>query len=90
MREIGMPLGLRQHALARIDQDHRQIGGGGTCHHVAGILFMPRRVGDDELALLGREETVSDVDRDALFALCRQPIDQQREIDCVALRPDDA
>jgi len=44
-----------------------------------------RRVGDDELALLGREEAVGDVDRDALLALGREAVDEQREIEIVAL-----
>ena len=48
---------------------------------------MPRRVGDDELALLAREEAVGDVDRDALLALGAKAVDQQREIDRLALRP---
>ena len=45
---------------------------------------MPRRVGDDESAARGREEPVSDVDRDALLALRLQAIDKQREIRHVA------
>ena len=46
---------------------------------------MPRRVGDDEFALFGGEEAVGDVDRDALLALGGEPVDQQREIDLLAL-----
>ena len=72
----GVAAGLRQHTLARIDQDDRQLGGGGSRRHVAGILLVARRVGDDEFALLGGEETVGDIDGDALLALRRQPIDQ--------------
>jgi hypothetical protein len=45
-----------------------------------------RRVGDDELAPLGAEEAVGDVDRDALLALGRQAVDEQREVDLAALR----
>ena len=75
---------LGQHALARIDQDDGGIGSGRAGDHVARILFVARTIGDDELARLGREEAIGDVDRDALFALRRQPIDQQREIE---LRP---
>ena len=33
------------------------------------VLLVSGRVGDDELAPLGREEPVGDVDRDALLAL---------------------
>jgi hypothetical protein len=88
MRQIGVAPCLHQHALARIDQDHRQIGSRGAGHHVAGVLFMPRRIGDDEFALLGGEEAVRDVDRDALFAFRRQAVHQQREVNLSSLRAD--
>ena len=79
-----VPVGLPQHALGRVDQDHRQIGGGRTRRHVARVLLVSRRVGDDEATPRGREETVADIDGDALFALRLQAIDQQREIRHVA------
>ena len=41
---------------------------GGAGRHVAGVLLVARRVGDDEGALLGREIAVGDVDG-ALLAL---------------------
>ena len=81
-----MALGLDQHALARIYQDRGAIGGRGTGHHVAGILLVSRAVGDDELALLGREKAIGDIDRDALLALGGKPVDQQREVDLLPLR----
>ena len=79
---------LLQHALARIDQQQREVGGRGAGDHVAGILLVPGRVGDDELALRRREEAIGDVDGDALLALGGEAVDQQREIDVAALRPD--
>jgi hypothetical protein len=48
--EIAVAAGLRQHALARVDQDDREIGGRGAGRHVAGVLLVAGRVGDDELA----------------------------------------
>ena len=48
----------------------------------------PGRVGDDELALVGGEEAVGDVDRDALLALGGEAVDEQREVDVAALRAD--
>ena len=80
-----MPPRLRQHALARVDQDHREIGGRCAGDHVAGILFMPWRVGDDELALFRREEAIGDVDRNSLLTFGGKAIDQQREIDFLSL-----
>ena len=88
MGEDRMAPGLFEHALARIDQQQREVGGRGAGDHVAGILLMPRRVGDDELALGGREEAIGDVDGDALLALGAEPVDQQREIDLLALGAD--
>jgi len=49
---------------------------------------VPGRVGDDELAPFGGEEAVGHVDGDALLALGRQPVDQQREIQLPAARAD--
>ena len=49
---------------------------------------MARRIGDDELAFLSREESVCDVDRDALFAFGGKTVDEQRKVDFLALRAD--
>jgi hypothetical protein len=45
-----------------------------------------RCVGDDVLARVGGEVAVRDVDRDPLLALRREPVQQQREVELVALR----
>jgi hypothetical protein len=42
---------------------------------------VPGGVGDDELAPLGGEVAVGDVDGDALLALGLQAVDQQREVE---------
>jgi len=84
--EMRMAAGLGHHPGARVEQNDREIGGRGAGHHVAGILLVPRAVGDDETAFLGREITVSDVDRDALLALGGKTVDQQRKVDLVAAR----
>ncbi len=75
---------LRQHAVARIDQDDGEIGGGSAGRHVARVLLVARRIGDDELALRRGEIAVGDIDRDALFALGAQAVGQQRQIDVAA------
>jgi hypothetical protein len=49
-------------------------------------LLVAGRIRDDELSLLAREEAISDIDRDALFALGRKAVDQQCKIDRIALR----
>ena len=79
---------MHEHALARVDQDHGEVGGGRAGHHVAGVLLVAGRVGDDELALLGGEEAVGHIDGDALLALGGQPVDQEREVDLLSLGAD--
>ena len=83
--DIAVPPGLGQHALAGVDQDDREVGARRAGRHVAGVLFVARGVGGDELAPVGLEEAVGDIDRDALFALRLQTVDQQRQVDGLAL-----
>ena len=80
--------GLGEHALAGVDEDHRQVGGRGAGDHVAGVLLVARGVGHDELAPLGGEEAVGDVDGDALLALGGQAVDEQGEVELAALGAD--
>ncbi len=79
-----MAAGLLQHTLARIDDQDGQIGGGRTRHHVPGVLLMPRRVGDDELATGRGEVAIRDVDGDALLTFSLQTVGQQGKIQRVA------
>jgi hypothetical protein len=46
------------------------------------------RIGDDELASLGLEVAVGDVDRDPLLALRLEAVEQQREVELASLSPD--
>src|SRR5437016_5791457 len=56
--DAGVTPGLRQNTLPRIDQKHRKVAGRGARRHVAGVLLMAGRVGDDELAFRGGEIAV--------------------------------
>jgi hypothetical protein len=71
--DAGVTPGLRQNALPRIDQKHREVASRGTRRHVAGVLLVAGCVGDDEFAFRGGEIAVGDIDRDALLALRLQP-----------------
>ena len=62
------------------------VGVRGAGRHVAGVLLVARRVGDDERAPRRGEEAVGDVDGDALLALGLEPVEQQREVDVLAGR----
>ncbi len=75
---------LRQHAVARIDQDDGKVGRRCAGRHVARVLLVAGRIGDDELPLRRREVTVRDVDRDALFALGAEAVGQKSKIDMTA------
>ena len=89
--EERVPAGLLDQALAGVDQDQRQVGGGGAGDHVAGVLDVPGGVGDDELAPRRGEVAVGHVDRDALLALGPQPVGEQRQVGVlVAARRADA
>ena len=82
--EERMAARLRDDAQAGIHQDDSQVGRRAARNHVARILLMSRRVGNDELALVGREVAVGHVNGDALLALGLQPVQQQRIVDMVA------
>jgi len=79
--EIAVAPRLRLHAVAGVDENDRDVGGRRAGDHVARVLGMARRVGDDELASAGREIAVGDVDGDALLALGRKTVDQQGKVD---------
>ena len=85
-----MPSRLRQQPFACIDQQDSKLGGRGARRHVARVLFVTGRVGDNEGAARRREEAVGDVDRDPLLALVFETVQQQREIDVVPRRAEAA
>ena len=72
---------LGEDAFARVDEDDGEVGGGGSGGHVAGVLLVAGGVGDDELAALGGEVAVGDVDGDALLALGAEAVGELGEVD---------
>ena len=80
-----VPPRLAGETLPSIHQDHGDIGRGGTGRHVAGVLLVAGRVGDDERALVGGEETIGDIDGDALLALGLETVHEEGEVDLGAL-----
>lgn len=67
--DSGVPTGLTQHAGPRVDQQDRYVSVGCSGEHVARVAFVPRGVGEYVTSGRGGEESVRDVDRDALFTL---------------------
>ena len=85
-----VPARLFQHPLARVDQQHGQIGQRGAGDHVARVLLVSRRIRQDESPPRRLEITIRHIDGDALVTLGRQPIDQQRIIQAAFDRPEPA
>ena len=86
--QVAVAAGLGEYPFARVDQDDRHVRGGRAGDHVAGVLLVTWCVGHDELAALGGEESIRHIDRDALFAFGRQPVEQQGEVEVAALGAD--
>ena len=86
--QVAVAPGLGQDPLAGVDEDHRHLRGGGAGDHVAGVLLVTGGVGDDELALVGGEEAVGDVDGDPLLALRLQAVEEQGVVDLLPLGAD--
>ena len=79
--DVCVTTGLREDALARIDKDDGEVCCRGAGGHVAGVLLVARGIGNDELATLGREVAVGDVDGDALLTLGAKSIGELGEVD---------
>ena len=80
-RDVGVAARLLDDAVARVDEDHGDVGGRGARHHVARVLHVAGRVGELEAAARRHERAVRDVDRDALLALGAEAVGEQREVD---------
>ena len=75
-----MTAGLGEDSFAGIDQDDGHIRSGRAGGHVAGVLLVAGRVGNDELAMGGREVAVRDIDGDSLLPLGAQAVGELGEI----------
>jgi hypothetical protein len=72
--------GLSEDSFTGIDQDNGHIRSGRAGGHVAGVLLVTRRIGDDEFTMGGGEVAVRDIDGDSLLALGAQAIGELSEI----------
>ena len=79
-RDVRVPARLLDHALARVEEHDRDVGGGRAGDHVARVLDVTGGVGELKAATRGHERAVRDVDRDALLALRAQAVGQQRKV----------
>ena len=81
--DVAVPFGLGDDPMARVDQDDRKLTGRRAGDHVACVLLVARRVGDDELSLRRGEVSIGDVDRDALLPLGLEAVGEQRKVDLI-------
>ena len=81
--QIGVTARLRDDACAGIHQDDGEISRRTAGNHVARILFVSRRVGNDEFAVVRAEVTIRHVDGNTLFAFRLQAVQQQGIVDVV-------
>ena len=64
-------------AVARVDQQDGDVRRRGAGRHVARVLLVTGRVGEDEFATCRREIAIGDVDCDALLPLRLQPVGEE-------------
>ena len=76
---------LLKNTAAGVNQEDGEVGRRRACRHVPCVLNVTRRVCDDELALVSREEAVGYVDRDALLTFGCETVNKKREVDILAL-----
>ncbi len=82
-----MTPGLVEDALASVDEDHREVARRRAGGHVARVLLVPGRVGDDELAPRRVEVAVRHVDRYPLLALGAEAVGEQGEVHVAVAAP---
>ncbi len=78
-----MPLALRQQSFLRVRKHDRSIGRARRRRHVARVLLVSGRVGDDEFPPRRGEVAIGDIDGNALFALGLQSVGKQGQVDLV-------
>jgi hypothetical protein len=79
-RDVCVPARLLDHAVPRVDEDDREIGGGRARDHVPRVLDVPGRVGKLKAAPRRHERAVGDVDRDPLLPLRAQAVGEERKV----------
>ncbi len=62
-----MSPGLGDHSVFSINQDNGEVGSRSAGNHVAGVLLVPGRVGNNKFTFGGRKIAVCHVDCNPLF-----------------------
>jgi hypothetical protein len=83
MCDHAVPARLGDNAFAGVDKDDRQFRDTRAGRHVPRILLVTGCIGENKLPPRRREIAVGDVNRDALFALRLESIEQQGKIEII-------
>src|SRR5699024_801006 len=73
--------GLLDDAVAGVDKQNYNLGGGDAGDGVAGVLHVAWGISQDEGALVGGEVAVGNVDGDALLTLGAQAVDEEGQVE---------
>lgn len=84
--DVAVPARLRAHSIARIHEEHGSVRARSAGRHVARVLLVAGRVGDEEATPRGGKRAPGHVNGDALLALGGEPIQRKREIERFAAR----
>ena len=81
--DVEVAAGLFDDAMAGVDKKHHYLGGRHAGDRIAGVLHVPRGIGEDEGALIRGEVAISHVDGNALLTLGPQAVDKQGKVHAV-------
>ena len=84
-RDEGVTACLLKNTAAGVNQQDSEVSRRCACRHVPCVLNVTRRICDDELTLVSREEAVGYVDRNALLTFGCETVNKKREVDVLAL-----
>ena len=76
--DSGMPPGLDENALLRVNHNNSKLGKGGSYRHVSGVFLMPRRVCHNKASSGCGKIAVRYINRNSLLPLSHQAIQQER------------
>ena len=82
--DVSVAACLLDDARARVHQHDGEVRRRSARNHVARVLDVTWRVGDDELAARRSKITISNVNRDTLLSFCAQTVGEIRQIDLSA------
>ena len=65
-----MATGLLNHSASCINQNNNEVGIAGTGNHITGVLYMPRCIGNNKLAIWRTKIFIGHINGNALLTFC--------------------